>query len=92
MTPIKIIPEPRPAPPARLGALVITAWRRLRVARLIIRRSRDRYRAVLETLRAALALLAEQNAQIDRLRSENCALRGELRRYTAWQLAEERST
>ena len=78
--------------PARLGAMLITAWCRLRLARLIIRRSHDRYRAAIDTLRAALALLAEQNAQIDRLRSENCALRGELRRYTAWQLAEERST
>ncbi len=74
---------------ARLAPILLDVVRRLRLARLIIRRSRARYLAVVETLHAAVELLRELDQELDVLRAQNAHLREELRRYTADQVRVE---
>ena len=71
----------RRASPA--GPLLIRTLRRLRLARLCLRRGREHYRAVAEALHVAVERLGELDKAINRLRAQNTALRDELRRFRA---------
>ncbi|HXG72995.1 MAG TPA: hypothetical protein VNJ04_20570 [Gemmatimonadaceae bacterium] len=51
-----------------LAPALLDTVRRLRLARLCLRRSRERYLAVAEALRLAIAMLAEQDIALDDLR------------------------
>lgn len=74
--------------PARLGPHLIAAWRRVRLARLCLRRARSRRLALSDALHVSVSMLADLDQQRDQLRGQNQALRDELRRYTARQMPE----
>ena len=77
---------PQSEPPARLAPLLVDTLRRVRQARLHVRLQRERCKALSEALHTAIAISAEQNQTIDRLRAQNQHLRDELRRYARTQV------
>jgi hypothetical protein len=64
---------------ARLAPLLLDAWRQIRRLRLILQLANERRRALSDALRTAVALLAEQNETIDRLRDQVTHLRAQVR-------------
>lgn len=71
--------QPHDPLPARLAPLYVDTLQRLRLARLCLKRSRERYRAVADALHVAVAMLAEQNQELDRVREDYQALLDERR-------------
>lgn len=74
-------------PASELSPVLLDTIRRLRLARLILRRQRGRLQALETCLRASLDLLHERDRQVDDLRAEIQRLREEQRRYVAAQVS-----
>lgn len=64
----------------QLAPVLVDTLKRLRLARLLLRRSQQRTRVLQEALRVSLTLLHERTAQLS-------ALQAEQRRYLAHQVA-----